>query len=109
MPTAWTVRDSNGRLLPHFVAGSRLEVARKVVPTHYDAFRLQVSSSYRAMFNHDLKVVLEREVWQIVPIKRRSQIHAQANVVAASKCSVTRSSVDRPNEPESQLDRPFFD
>lgn len=109
MPTAWTVRDSKGQLLPHYIAGSRLEVARKVVPTHYDAFRLQVSSSYRAMFNHDLKVVLEREVWQIVPIKRRSQLHAKANVVAASKCSVPRSSVDRPNEPESRLDRPFFD
>ena len=92
MPTAWTVRDSEGRLLPRFIAGSRLEVARKVVPTHYDAFRLQVSSSYREMFNHDLKVVLEREAWQIVPIKRRSQLHAQANVVA-SKCSVPRSSV----------------
>jgi hypothetical protein len=109
VPTAWTVRDSKGQLLPHFVAGSRLEVARKVVPTHYDAFRLQVSSSYRAMFNRDLKVVLEREVWQIVPITRRSQLYAQANVVAANKCSVPRSSVDRPNEPESQLDRPFFD
>jgi hypothetical protein len=79
-------------LLPHFIAGSRLEVARKVVPTRYDAFRLQVSSSYREMFNHDLKVVLEREAWQIVPIKRGSQPHAQANVVA-SKCAVPRSSV----------------
>jgi len=92
VPTAWTVRDSKGQLLPHFIAGSRLEVARKVVPTRYDAFRLQVSSSYRAMFNHDLKVVLEREAWQIVPIKRGSQPHAQANVVA-SKCAVPRSSV----------------
>ena len=108
MPAAWTVRDSQGQLLPHFVAGSRLEVARKVVPTRYDAFRLQVSSSYRAMFNHDLKVVLEREVWQIVPIKRRSQLHARANVVA-SKCSAARSSIDRPNERKSQLDGPFVD
>jgi hypothetical protein len=109
VPTAWTVRDSKGQLLPHFIAGSRLEVARKVVPTHYDAFRLQVSSSYRAMFNHDLKVVLEREVWKIVPVTRHSQLCSQANVVAASKCSVPRSSVDRPNEPESQLGRPIFD
>jgi dihydrofolate reductase len=60
------------------------------------------------MFNHDLKVVLEREVWQIVPIKRRSQLHAQENVVA-SKCSAARSSVDRPNEQKSQLDGPFLD
>jgi hypothetical protein len=108
VPTAWTIRDGKGQLLPHFVAGSRLEVARKVVPARYDAFRLQVSSSYRAMFNHDLKVVLEREVWQIVPIKRRSQLHAQANGVA-SKCSAARSSVDQPNQRKSQLDGPFWD
>jgi hypothetical protein len=71
--TTWTVKDSKGQVLPHFIAASRLEVARKVVPTRYDAFRLQVSSSYREMFNRDLKAVLEREAWHIVPIKRRSQ------------------------------------
>jgi hypothetical protein len=95
-------------LLPHFIAESRLEVARKVVPTRYDAFRLQVSSSYREMFKHDLKVVLEREVWQIVPIKRRSRLQARANVIA-SKCSLPPSSVDGPSEPKSQPDRPFWD
>jgi hypothetical protein len=55
------------------------------------------------MFNHDLKAVLEREVWQIVPIKRRSQLHAQANGVA-SRRSLPHSSVAGPNEPKSQLD-----
>ena len=69
MPAAWTIRDNNGRTLPHFIGSSRLEVARKVVPTHYDAFRLQVSSSYREMFDRDLKNVLERQEWQIVPVK----------------------------------------
>ena len=72
MPTAWTVKDSKGQMLPRFIAASRLEVARKVVQARYDAFRLQVSSSYREMFNRDLKAVLEREAWQIVPIKHRS-------------------------------------
>jgi len=42
--TAWTVKDNAGQLLPAFVCASRLEVGRKVVPTHYDAFRLHVSS-----------------------------------------------------------------
>jgi len=72
VPVAWTVKDSSGQMLPHFIAASRLEVARKIVPTRYDAFRLQVSSSYREMFNRELKAVLEREAWQIVPIKHRS-------------------------------------
>lgn len=72
MATAWTVKDSSGQMLPHFLAASRLEVARKVVPTRYDAFRLQVSSSYREMFNRDLKAVLDREAWKIVPIKRQT-------------------------------------
>jgi hypothetical protein len=40
--TAWTVRDSNGQLLADFAAGSRLDVGRKLVPGHYDAFRLHV-------------------------------------------------------------------
>ena len=71
VPAAWTVKDSKGQLLPHFVGGSRLEVGRKVVSTRYDAFRLQVSSSYREVFHHELKNVLEREDWQIVPLRRR--------------------------------------
>ena len=70
MTAVWTVKDSKGHLLPHLVAGSRLEVGRKIVPTRYDAFRLQVSSSYREVFNHELKSVLERQEWQIVPVKR---------------------------------------
>ena len=70
---AWTVKDSKGHLLPHLVAASRLEVGRKIVPTRYDAFRLQVSSSYRENFDRDLKSVLQREHWQIVPLKGRSR------------------------------------
>ena len=70
VPVAWTVKDSKGQLLPHYVAGSRLEVGRKVVGTRYDAFRLQVSSSYREIFDRDLKQALGRKDWQIVPLSR---------------------------------------
>jgi hypothetical protein len=71
VPVAWTVKDSKGQLLPHFVAGSRREVGRKLLGTRYDAFRLQVSASYREVFDRDLKSILEREDWQIVPLPRR--------------------------------------
>jgi hypothetical protein len=81
MPAAWTVKDREGRLLPDFVAGSRLEVGRKLVGNRYDAFRLLVSSSYREVFDRDLKGVLDRKNWQIVPFpphrRRRSSVGAQ--------------------------------
>jgi hypothetical protein len=70
---AWTIKDSKGRTLSQFAAGSRLEVARKVVPTPYDAFRLQVSASYRELFDRDLKGVLTRNAWRIVQLARREQ------------------------------------
>jgi hypothetical protein len=59
-------------VLPHFIAGSPREVGRKVVRNRYDAFRLEVSTSYRKLFDRDLKSVLAREDWRIVPIKRRA-------------------------------------
>jgi hypothetical protein len=68
---AWTVKDSKGQVLPHFSARSRIDVARKVVRTRYDAFRLQVSSSYRQMFDRDLDSTLKREQWEIVPLRSR--------------------------------------
>jgi hypothetical protein len=68
---AWTVKDSNGQVLPQFSDRSRMEVARKVVRTRYDAFRLQVSSSYRQMFDRDLDNTLKRERWEIVPLRSR--------------------------------------
>ena len=68
MTVAWTVKDRKGELLSRFIAGSPREVARKIVRArHYDAFRLEVSASYRELFDRDLKTVLEREDWQIVP------------------------------------------
>ena len=72
MPAAWTVTDSKGHVLPDLVGGSRLEVGRKIMPTRYDAFRLQVSSSYREVFDRDLENVLARREWRIVPVKRRA-------------------------------------
>jgi hypothetical protein len=74
---AWTIRDSNGQVLSHFSARSRIEVARKVLPTHYDAFRLQVSSSYRQMFDRDLDNTLKREQWEIVPLRSRTRKSAE--------------------------------
>lgn len=70
---AWTVIDKNGEPLPRFIAGSPREVGRKVVSNHYDAFRLEVSPSYRELFDRDLKSALAREEWRIVPIKRRAR------------------------------------
>ena len=72
VPAAWTVVDAKGQLLRHFTAGSPLEVARRVVRTHYDAFRLQVSSSYRELFNRDLNRTLQREQWRIVAVRDRN-------------------------------------
>ena len=72
MPAAWTVKDSEGDLLADFIAGSRREVGRKIVPARYDAFRLQVSSSYREVFDRDLEKVLEQRAWRIVPVRQRA-------------------------------------
>jgi hypothetical protein len=69
MDAVWTVKDASGELLEDFTAPSRIEVGRKLVPGRYDAFRLQVSSSYRELFDRALSHVLERERWQIVRLR----------------------------------------
>jgi hypothetical protein len=69
--SAWTVKDNSGQILPGFACPSRLEVGRKVVPAHYDAFRLHVSHSYREIFDRAVNQVLEREGWKIVRTKIR--------------------------------------
>lgn len=78
MSASWTVRDRNGELLACFACASPLEVARKVVPGHYDAFRLHVSSSYRELFDRALQQILRREDWQIVQMKVRAGTTAPA-------------------------------
>ena len=72
MPVAWTVKDSKGELLPRFIAGTPREVARKVLRSRYDAFRLEVSPSYRELFDRDLKSAFARAGWRIVPVKKAS-------------------------------------
>lgn len=73
--TCWTVRDSNGQLLADFTCGSRLDVGRKVVPAHYDAFRLRVSQSYRELFDRALSQILARKGWEIVRIRTQRESH----------------------------------
>jgi len=69
MGAIWAVKDRNGELLDDLTGATRLEVGRKVVPSRYDAFRLQVSSSYRELFDRALAQVLQRENWEIVRVK----------------------------------------
>jgi hypothetical protein len=71
MTTQWTVRDKSGRPLAGYDAVSRLEVARKLVPSHFDAFRLEVSSSYREVFERAVMQILKREGWEIVCLDAR--------------------------------------
>ena len=68
MPVAWTVK--RGELLPRFIAGSPRE---KIVRAPDDTFRLEVPRSCRELFDRDLKNVLEREDWRIVPLQRRNR------------------------------------
>lgn len=68
MSACWTIEDSDGQLLPHFACNSRIEVGLKVVPTRFDAFRLQVSSSYREVFDRALRKVLDQQGWNIVQV-----------------------------------------
>lgn len=76
MKANWTVRDRNGVFLPQFACASALDVARKVVPGHYDAFRLHVSSSYREVFERALRQILEREGWQIVRMSTHPRVRS---------------------------------
>jgi len=69
MTAAWTVKDRDGRLVGDLVAASRLEIARRILPQRYDAFRLQVSSSYRELFERALRQALETRGWQMVPAR----------------------------------------
>src|SRR5262245_8971752 len=44
MVALWGVKNHVGEVLQDFTATSRIEVGRKLVPTRYDAFRLQCRS-----------------------------------------------------------------
>ena len=69
MAALWGVKNRVGEVLQDFTAASRIEVERKVVPTRYDAFRLQVSSSYRELFDRALSRVLDKKHWRIVRVR----------------------------------------
>jgi hypothetical protein len=73
MTRVWPVKNGNGEVLSHFTSASPLEVGRKLVPAHYDAFRLQVSSSYRELFERAVKQILKDQDWRIVREPRKSQ------------------------------------
>jgi hypothetical protein len=72
--TIWAIQDSTGQVLVDLACASRLEVGRRIVPVHFDAFRLQVSSSYREVFDRAVKQVLQREGWQIVRVNQRKTV-----------------------------------
>ena len=73
MTAAWTVKDSNGEMLADYAAASRLDVGRKVLPGSYDPFRLQVSASYRELFDRALAEALQQRGWEIVRVACRSK------------------------------------
>jgi hypothetical protein len=85
MTAAWTIKDSNGQLLSDFLAASPVEVGRRILPTPYDAFRLQVSSSYRQLFDRALRQVLDRQGWEIVRIKSAGKGTAGAGCSSSSR------------------------
>ena len=73
MTSVWTVKNENGEVLSRFTGASPLEVRRKLVPAHYDAFRLQVSSSYRELFERAVKQILKEQDWRIVRAPSKKQ------------------------------------
>jgi hypothetical protein len=62
----WTLKDRTGQLRTDVLCASRVDVGRRIVPGRYDPFRLEVSPSYRAMFERAVDQVLAREGWSIV-------------------------------------------
>ena len=66
--------------LPSSPAVSPLEVGRRIVPTHFDAFRLHVSASYREVFDRAVQKVLAQQGWQIVKVRTRAQKRSPAAI-----------------------------
>ena len=73
MGPLWVVKDGGGQILSNFESQSRLELARKLMGERCDALRLQVSASYRELFDRALAKVLDRENWQIVRVRVRQR------------------------------------
>jgi hypothetical protein len=91
MAGVWTVKSNQGELISNVVGGSPREVGRKIVRTKYDPFRIEVSRSYRELFERELKTTLEHEGWRIVPLKHRRSRGSQQSgaAVQASTSSPT--------------------
>jgi hypothetical protein len=81
MTAAWTIKDGNGQLHAEFIGASPLEVGRRIVPAHYDAFRLHVSPSYRQLFERAVQKVLAENSWQIVKLGARAQKKSRSGVL----------------------------
>ena len=79
MTAAWTIRDGNGQLHAEFAAVSPLEVGRRIVPAHFDAFRLHVSPSYREVFDRAVAKVLAQQGWQIVKVSARAHKRSRSS------------------------------
>jgi hypothetical protein len=69
MTCAWTLKDDHGTLRTDIVGSSPREVGRKLLSAQYDAFRLEVSSSYRELFDRAVSRALKRKGWKIVRLK----------------------------------------
>jgi len=69
MSAAWIVKDANGEPLAQFSGSSRRDVGRKLVGQRWDAFRLEVSASYRELFDQALARLLEHKGWEIVRVR----------------------------------------
>ena len=86
MSHIWTVKDCAGHVVPDVTGTSRLDVGRKLVSTHYDAFRLHVSHSYRETFDRELEKVLSNKCWRIVRKRtstRRVRTHESSPQISA--------------------------
>src|SRR5262249_35038145 len=65
----------------------------------YDAFRLQVSSSYREVFDRELRNVLERYGWQIVRFLPRRRTRGPSGVQLATGSLLPRLVQHAPARP----------
>ena len=73
MSYVWTVRDCAGHEVPTLTGTSRLDVGRRLLPSHYDAFRLHVSHSYREVMDRELAKVLSDKSWRIIRKRTNSR------------------------------------
>ena len=88
MSLVWTIKNENGEVLPRFTGASPLEVGRKLVPAHYDAFRLRVSSSYRELFERAVKQILEDQDWRIVRVPRKRKNTKRSDATRGARTKV---------------------